>query len=471
MINRKQYSNIILFLFFLVSFLMNILVSYFSENTYIYFFTSIIFLLYIILYIYINGIIELRPEIIIIIMTYICFNLNYFLYKKYFEYTVDIYNKSAIYITLCVFSIVIGCNIKQKKITKFNNSILKIYPSRVFILIICIFCASINFLLQVVGYKTTHSAELDSSILILDVLLMVSGALLKIVYFDLFFNLIRGIKKKYMTAELVIVIIIAALNILSGSRGSAILSLFIIPYLYLLIKKKIPYKFIIITVVFLIFIVPFSLVYRSMDMFLDSSSDRTIFAKLKGFVIALKEVKIDADMVLLVIRYTFGRFCRIEQSLRIIDFMPDVVEYRYGTTIFPHMFVSLIPTAIYPSRPLMNIGKWFGVKFCFTPPEKPVFITAGIMNEFYINFSFFGFLGCILFGMFLKRLYLLWEKNKDSLFLNIVYYDVFFNLIFMFNESYIVSGILTIFKSSVFLFILMCMIYAIDRNKGKLSWE
>ena len=96
---------------------------------------------------------------------------------------------------------------------------------------------------------------------------------------------------------------------------------------------------------------------------------------------------------------------------------------------------------------------------------------AGIMNEFYINFGIFGFLGCFLSGILIKKARNYWLSNKKYLFVNLVYYDIFYSFAFMYNESYIVSGILTIFKNSVFLLFILIAIYLLDRNIKSLDWS
>lgn len=470
-LNSKTNFNILCFLSLCIFLVASYIVSEFQSSYSIYSGLNLFLLLYIIFYLKMNGFLSLKPEIIIVIMTFICFSCNYMLNRKYYVYPVSIYNKSALYIGLCILGIIAGCNIPMKKCSATKIKCFKLYPSRASILIICFFCLFITVLMQLLGYKTTHSAEMDRGNFVLDILFMVKSALQKIIYFDCFFHLIKGEKRKYWKEELFIVILNFGLAILSGSRGSAILGLAVIPYIYILYKKKLPVKFILISIIFLLIIVPFSVVYREMDLFLSSSADRSFFAKLSAFSDALKNVKFDSKNFDFVFRYVLGRFSRIEQSLRIIDFMPDKIPYQNGTTIFPHILISLIPGSIIPNRPLTNIGKWFGINFKFTPAKNAVFITAGIMNEFYINFAMFGFLGCFLSGILLKRARNYWLANKEYLFINLVYYDIFYSFAFMYNESYIVSGILTIFKTSIFLLFILIAIYFLDRNIKTLNWS
>lgn len=467
----KRNFNIIGFLLFCLFIISSYFITEFNDVCSIYPWLNLFLILYIVFYLKTNGILTLKPEIIIVIMTFICFSCNYILNRKYYVYPVSIYNKSAVYVGLCILGIIAGCNLPMRKSTETKVKCFKLYPSRTSILLICIFCLCITVLMQLLGYKTTHSAEMDNSVLVLDVLFMTKSALQKIIYFDCFFHLIKGEKQKYWKEEIIIVILNFALAVLSGSRGSAILGLAVIPYIYVLYKKKLPLEFIIIAFLFLLVIVPFSVVYRKMDLFLSSSVDRSIFAKLSAFFEAAKNVKLDSENFDFVFRYVFGRFSRIEQSLRIIDFMPDKIPYQNGTTIFPHILISLVPGAIMPNRPLTNIGKWFGINFKFTPAKNAVFITAGIMNEFYINFGTFGFLGCFLSGILIKKARNYWLSNKKYLFVNLVYYDIFYSFAFMYNESYIVSGILTIFKNSVFLLFILIAIYLLDRNIKSLDWS
>lgn len=467
----KTNINIIGFLLFCFFMIASCIIAEFYTSYSIYPGLNLFLILYIAFYLKTNGILTLKPEIIIVIMTFICFSCNYMLNRKYYIYPVSVYNKSAVYIGLCILGIIAGCNYPMKKSSQTKIKCFKLYPSRSSILIICIFCLCITVLMQLLGYKTTHSAEMDKSNLVLDILLMIKTGLQKIIYFDCFFYLIKGEKRKFWKEELVIVILNFGLSVLSGSRGSAILSLAVFPYIYVLYNRKIPVKFIIFSTLFLLIIVPFSIVYRDMDLFLSSSVDRSFSAKISAFFQAAKNVKFDSETFDFVFRYVFGRFSRIEQSLRIIDFMPDKIPYQNGTTVFPHLFISLIPGSILPNRPLTNIGKWFGINFKFTPAKNAVFITAGIINEFYINFAIFGFLGCFVSGVLLKKARNYWLANKKYLFVNIVYYDIFYTFAFMYNESYIVSGFLTIFKTSVFLLLILIGIYLFDGHIKSLNWS
>ena len=226
---------------------------------------------------------------------------------------------------------------------------------------------------------------------------------------------------------------------------------------------------IIIGFVFLAIIIPFSVIYRQADIFLTTES-RGFSSKINAMMTAVQKVDISTDQIYFIFAYIFGRFSRLEQSLRIIDWTPRYRDYKYGTTIFPLIFTSLIPTAIYPNRPLTNIGKWFGIAYGFTDAKEPVFITAGVFNELYLNFSIYGFLFCILIGFFIKKCYIFWCIHKDSLFINLLYFNIWNSLCFWLNETYIVSGIMDVFKSTIFLIFIFVFIYFLDKNKRRLTW-
>ncbi len=193
----KRNFNIIGFLLFCLFIISSCFITEFNDVCSIYPWLNLFLIFYIVFYLKTNGILTLKPEIIIVIMTFICFSCNYILNRKYYVYPVSIYNKSAVYVGLCILGIIAGCNFPMRKSTETKVKCFKLYPSRTSILLICIFCLCITVLMQLLGYKTTHSAEMDNSVFVLDVLVMTKSALQKIIYFDCFFHLIKGEKQKY----------------------------------------------------------------------------------------------------------------------------------------------------------------------------------------------------------------------------------------------------------------------------------
>jgi hypothetical protein len=192
--------------------------------------------------------------------------------------------------------------------------------------------------------------------------------------------------------------------------------------------------------------------------------------KISVFTRVLKDFKFDINMVGYALRYLFGRIGLVGQNLKIIQFMPNIVPFKMGTTIFPHAIISMIPRFIYQDRPDTNIGKWFGITFGFTDAKNPVFITAGILNELFINFSWFGIVFVFVLSVFIKKMHYFWQSNKQSLIVNLIYYEFFMRFCFFFNESYIVYGFVLIIKQAVFTMSVLVLVYLIDRNKKLLRW-
>jgi hypothetical protein len=344
------------------------------------------------------------------------------------------------------------------------------FPSDIMLRLCCIISVLLTLFFNIVGYKTTHTAVMDKSNS-LDILVVFNRSLNHIIFFIFFFSIFsrKMIKKKTKFFCFFNICIHILFLLVSGSRGSAILTLFLIPYLYVLFSKKVPLKFIIISVAYLIIIVPISLVYRQMDLF-KNLNNRDIWSKVTAITKAIQDVDFTIDTVGFVFQYAFGRISLFQHNLRIIQYMPEIVPYTYGKTIFPHTIISMLPTFIVPKRPLTNIGKWFGVTFGFTGGDNPSFITAGIFNELYINFSFFGIFFVFIISIIIKRMYFFWKENKTSLLVNILFYNFFIQFCYGFNESYIASGINTFIKDSVFTLFILLGIYLIDNNKKKLEW-
>jgi hypothetical protein len=337
--------------------------------------------------------------------------------------------------------------------------------------IICLLNLILTIYLNLVGYKTTHSAVMDRSNA-LDIFVILNKSLSSIIFFVFFFNFFskKTINSSSNSFCLINIISIILLSLLGGSRGSVVMTLFILPYLYVKFYKKIPIGFIIVSLVFLIFIIPISIVYREADFFF-STNDRGIIRKINIFIGILKDFKFDGSMINYALIYLFARVGLLSQNLKILQFMPEIVPFRMGTTIFPHTIISMVPRFIYQDRPDTNIGKWFGITFGFTDTKNPVFITAGIFNELFINFSWFGIIFLFVLSILIKKIYYFWEVNKQSLIVNIIYYDFFIIFCFFINESYIAHGIVSIIKQSIFTIFILLSIYFIDHNKKKLHWK
>jgi hypothetical protein len=263
--------------------------------------------------------------------------------------------------------------------------------------------------------------------------------------------------------------LILVFSLVGGSRGSVILNLFILPYLYVKFYKKIPIKFFIFVIIFLVLIIPISIVYRDADFF-HNVDNRGVIEKIDVFAKVLKEFKFDANVINFALRYLFARLGLLSQNLRIIQFMPDIVPFKMGTTIFPHAIISMIPRFIYQNRSDTNIGKWVGISFGLTDAKNPVFITAGIFNELFINFSWLGIIFVFVLSVFIKKVYYFWRSNKQSLIVNIIYYDFFMTFCLFLNETYIVHGLVSIIKQGIFTVSILMFVYSIDRNKKSLHW-
>jgi hypothetical protein len=407
-------------------------------------------------------------------MTWIAFYLNNYMIGSILldkECDIVLYNKSALYINFCMLALVFGyiLPIKKNKIKKYT--FFSYFPSESSIILCCIFSFILTLIFLVIGYKTTHSAVLDKST-ILDIPLVINNAVQAIIYFIYFKDILSTKKLKKITRLCCLVVILekSFVLILSGSRSGLVYSFFVALYLYILIHKKIPYKYIIMAFIFLLIIVPFSFIYRDQALF-TSTSGRDIFGKIKTFKDSMVSLSSnDTANIIQTIRVIFGRVGVLHANVRIFRYMPERVDYQYGATIFPHIITSSIPTFIYPNKPLTNIGKWFGVNFGLTDSKNPVFITAGILNELFINFGFLGIIFAFMYSRIIKQAEYYWKYNKESLLINLSFYIFYFRTCLFFNESYIVNGIMIIFRESVIIFIVLCMLYGIDRHKGYVKW-
>jgi hypothetical protein len=78
--------------------------------------------------------------------------------------------------------------------------------------------------------------------------------------------------------------------------------------------------------------------------------------------------------------------------------VPDLVPYRHGETLILAPIGILVPRILWPDKPLINVGREFGVTFrLVNVVDRQTYIAPSLVGEYYWNFGLPG----VVIGMFL----------------------------------------------------------------------
>ena len=111
-------------------------------------------------------------------------------------------------------------------------------------------------------------------------------------------------------------------------------------------------------------------------------------------------------------------FTDIPTSAQIIRAVPDVLEPAYGST-YTAWLVAWVPRSMWPQKPLISSGPVVGVRVFNTAGSG---VRPGFIPEAYWNFGVPGvFVGCVLLGLGLRRLYELSRPRLSSPFWVVLY--------------------------------------------------
>jgi hypothetical protein len=107
-----------------------------------------------------------------------------------------------------------------------------------------------------------------------------------------------------------------------------------------------------------------------------------------------------------------GRHGELDILLTVLDRVPRIYPYQKGDTFIPYLLHAPIPRALWPSKPILDIGHRFSILFRDDPQkklEKGTSISIGTVAELYYNFGYWGLLACPIFGMVVR---FFWERWK-----------------------------------------------------------
>lgn len=124
-----------------------------------------------------------------------------------------------------------------------------------------------------------------------------------------------------------------------------------------------------------------------------------------------------------------GLFTEFQATAALISqYEKNGYEYYKGRILFEDIFLSLIPRAIFPSKP--NIYGGIVVTDKIIPNRQPGFYySTGIFGSSYADFGYLGvFIMMFLFGLFMKLWYNFVIKNKENAFVILIHAVFSFSL-------------------------------------------
>lgn len=196
------------------------------------------------------------------------------------------------------------------------------------------------------------------------------------------------------------------IHALSGSLAPAALLLVFIGVLYWNVKRKIPWRFIVLAFFITIFLNPVKLQFRE-DTWYAENAEFNAYEK----AIILYDVvenyysRSGVASTLQDDTSTINRLAHISTFSKVIAMTPNVVPYWFGDS-YRTLWTSFIPRALWPGKPQATIGQEFGHRYEFLGAnDQWTSINLPWIIEFYANFGLAGIvLGMFLVGVFFRFL-------------------------------------------------------------------
>ncbi len=437
---------------FICFYLLIISLLFFSGQFSFYFFSLILLLL---IFEYINKKEYFNPIIGFSLGFIIYFCIPYFFFNNgYYQYILDY--KIKLFIISSFFSYLIGSFmfsllfLKKRRNNFFIIQKLNFSQKKLKILGVIIIFVKILHLLS--GYKTTIISAIGKSG-IADIFIVFIN-ITTFVYMNLISYFILKIKKS--KTLLLLFFCILFLDIFYGSKFRILLDFSPLIFWYLYFYKTLSIKYIIVLFVIILISFSFSLAIRTHKYLAYSNS----FSQI-GYlaVILLKNYSFHIfDLII-------GRLNMLEPLIRIFDnknlTTKFLSHYPLNNTIFPLFFISFIPRFIWHNRIDSNPGGYFGYVFGWTSSYKDAYVSASLIGEFFINFSWYSLLLIFCLGFLHQLIYQIFFNKSRKFIFKIIYLYFFIYVVLSGVESYFVIRYNIFIKNSILMFLIYTIIFQI----------
>lgn len=229
--------------------------------------------------------------------------------------------------------------------------------------------------------------------------------------------------KKFLTKLTIFILNINILIVEYSSSSFALPMQLLMSFLitYFLLKKKIPYNFILFFFIIFLIFHGYKADYRSFTFKNENNNEKTenlsenshkrYYQFLNFYKIKIRELTIDKqNYVNNTINITFfNNVDRISHSfsslLIIVNKTPEKIDYLYGSSYKP-LLTKFIPRFILNNKPKEDYGNFFGHRYeVLYPTDFDTSWNMPVINESYANFGIFGvILVMSLLGFFFRLL-------------------------------------------------------------------
>jgi len=247
--------------------------------------------------------------------------------------------------------------------------------------------------------------------------------LIPALFFLFIYSTINFFKSKKILTKLTIFILNINILIVEYSSSSFALPmqlLISILITYFLLKKKIPYNFILIFFIILLIFHGFKTDYRNFTYKIENNNESTenisgnsnkrYYQFLNFYKIKIRELAIDKkNYISNIINITFFQNINrvshsFESLLIIVNKTPEKIDYLYGRSYKP-LLTKFIPRFIFYNKPNEDYGNFFGLRYeILYPTDFSTSWNIPVLNESYANFGIFGVILVMSLLGFLIRL-------------------------------------------------------------------
>jgi hypothetical protein len=241
------------------------------------------------------------------------------------------------------------------------------------------------------GYiSTVQATESIASIAELLALLAALGDLVVLVTALAYFH---TRDKRYLLPLVGFTILSMAFGFAGGNKKSTILSLALVLGAYAIVARKLPWRAIIATTIFLfVFVVPTNLRYRE-SVRVGQESPRVALRQALTTPLDFKPRPVAQD----VREYVLSRFRSIDSVALVRTQTPSPFPFAGGEKYFALPAIIVVPRAVWPGKPVLDDAG----QFTHTYGQVPAFVRSATeitqIGDLYRNFGYTG----VVFGMFL----------------------------------------------------------------------
>ena len=226
-------------------------------------------------------------------------------------------------------------------------------------------------------------------------------------------------KKSYSLLTILLFILEMIYALPTGSKEKILFPVFLLIIIYS-VRKKTPYKVILITsFVFIFVLFPTITIYRLLytgDAFSELTSGFNIYNDL---IISESESIVD-----LIFIQTIGMRLNFAPVVtKIVNYTPEIWDFKMGYTYLT-FFISLIPRIIWPGKPGIAIwGNDFGRDYgIISPTDFNTSIGMTWIGEMFINLGWLGIVVAFFYGILYKIIFIYFFKNSKPNILGTILY-------------------------------------------------